>query len=100
VGGVSGSSRLWRGALPKRRRVQIAFLLPVEPSLPSASPDSVSELIDERVWPAVEEEYGRLSATPGLIAAALAAAGIGGGLLARRRRQTLTRRRQFPGPCR
>ena len=36
------------------------------------------ELIDERVWPAVQEEYGRLRATPGAIAAALAAAGLGG----------------------
>jgi hypothetical protein len=42
-------------------------------------------LIDDRVWPAVRDEYGRLRARPGLIAAGLAALGIGGGLLARRR---------------
>jgi 1-acyl-sn-glycerol-3-phosphate acyltransferase len=82
---LSGTSHLWRGALPKVRRVQIAFLPPVEPSPPSAVKGSVSELIDARVWPAVRDEYGRLAATPGLIAAALAA--VGAGLLARRRLQ-------------
>ncbi len=82
---ITGTSHLWRGALPKLRRVQIAFLPAVEPPAPVAGHDRASEMIDDRVWPAVQEEYGRLSATPGLIAAALAAAGLGGGLLARRR---------------
>jgi hypothetical protein len=44
-------------------------------------------VIDERVWPAVQEEYGRLRARPGVIAAGLAAVGVGGGLLATRRRE-------------
>jgi hypothetical protein len=44
---------------------------------------SEPELIDERVWPAVQEEYGRLRATPGVIGAALAAAGLGGVLVRR-----------------
>ncbi|MGZ4287904.1 MAG: lysophospholipid acyltransferase family protein [Solirubrobacteraceae bacterium] len=80
---ITGTSHLWRGALPKVRRVQLTFLPPV---LPEARPgrDVVSELIDERVWPAVQDEYGRLRAKPGLIAAGLAAIGIGAGLLARR----------------
>ncbi len=39
------------------------------------------------VWPAVQEEYGGLSATPGLIGAALTAAGVGGGLVVIRRLQ-------------
>jgi 1-acyl-sn-glycerol-3-phosphate acyltransferase len=82
---ITGTSHLWRGALPKLRRVQIAFLAAVEPIPPATGHDPASELIDDRVWPAVQEEYGRLSATPGLIAAMLAAAGVGGGLLARRR---------------
>jgi 1-acyl-sn-glycerol-3-phosphate acyltransferase len=85
---LTGTSYLWRGALPKLRRVQIAFLPAVEPAAPAAGRDPAAELIDDRVWPAVQEEYGRLSARPGLIAAALAAAGVGGGLLARRRLQT------------
>ncbi len=84
---ITGTSHLWRGALPKLRRVQIAFLPAVEPAASAAGHDRASELIDDRVWPAVQEEYGRLLATPGLIAAALAAAGVGGGLLARRRLQ-------------
>ena len=84
---ITGTSHLWRGALPKLRRVQVAFLHAVEPAAPAAGHDRASELIDDLVWPAVQEEYGRLSARPGVIAAALAAAGVGGGLLARRRLQ-------------
>ena len=84
---ITGTSHLWRGALPKRRRVQIAFLPAAEPAPAAAGRDPASELIDDQVWPAVQEEYGRLSARPGLIVAALAAAGVGGGLLARRRVQ-------------
>ena len=88
---ISGTSHLWRGALPRIKRVQLAFLPAVAPQ-PSETPEAVSQLIDERVWPAVRQEYGRLRATPGLLAAALAAAGVGGGLLAKRltesRRQT------------
>ncbi|MGA8721464.1 MAG: hypothetical protein WB557_25915, partial [Solirubrobacteraceae bacterium] len=81
---------------PKLRRVQIAFLPAVEPAPPPAGHDPASALIDDRVWPAVQEEYGRLSARPGLIAAALAAAGVGGGLLAKRRLQA-SRQRRLPG---
>ena len=32
---ITGTSHLWRGALPKLRRVQIAFLPAVEPAPPS-----------------------------------------------------------------
>ncbi len=80
---ITGTSHLWRGALPKLKRVQIAFLAPIAPHT-AARPVGASELIDERVWPAVQEEYGRLRAAPGLIAVGLAALGIGGGLIARR----------------
>ena len=81
---ITGTSHLWRGALPKLKRVQLAFLPAVVPEL-SDGGDEISELIDDRVWPAVREEYGRLYANPGVIAAGLAALGVGGGLLARRR---------------
>jgi len=81
---ITGTSHLWRGALPQRKRVQLAFLPAVSPE-PAAGTDQVSAMIDEHVWPAVRKEYGRLRARPGLIAAGLAALGIGGGLLARRR---------------
>ena len=85
---ITGTSHLWRGALPKLKKVQIAFLPAVEPAPPAAGHDPASDLIDDGVWPAVQEEYGRLAARPGLIAAALTAAGVGGGLLAKRRLQT------------
>jgi len=77
---ITGTSHLWRGALPRLKRVQLAFLPAVAPE-PAAGPDQVSAVIDDRVWPAVREEYGRLRARPGLIAVL----GVGGGLLAKRR---------------
>ena len=83
---ITGTAHLWRGALPKLKRVQVAFLPAVVP-WPSAGRNEDLELIDELVWPAVQEEYGRLRANPGLIAAGLAALGLSGGLLTRRRRQ-------------
>ena len=81
---ITGTAHLWRGALPKLRRVQLTFLPPVSPAMPEDGREAVTELIDHLVWPAVQEEYGRLSARPGMIFAALAALGIGGGLVARR----------------
>jgi 1-acyl-sn-glycerol-3-phosphate acyltransferase len=81
---VTGTSHLWRGALPRLKRVQITFLDPIKAPA-SAGPDVSADLIDDQVWPAIREEYGRLRARPGLIAAALAAVGVGGGLLARKR---------------
>ncbi len=81
---ITGTAHLWRGAFPRVRRVQIAFLPAVTPEDTPESADAVSELIDRRVWPAVQDSYGRLRAAPGTIAAALTALGLGGGLLARR----------------
>ncbi len=80
---ITGTAHLWRGAIPRLRRVQLAFLEPVAPERAAAPGDPVS-LIDDRVWPAVRTEYGRLRATPGMIAAGLGTLGIGGGLLAKR----------------
>jgi 1-acyl-sn-glycerol-3-phosphate acyltransferase len=76
---IEGTSHLWFGPLPKPRRIQVSFLEPVRAA-------DASELTTE-VWPAVESEYGRLAATPGVIAIALAALGVGGGLVARRLRR-------------
>jgi 1-acyl-sn-glycerol-3-phosphate acyltransferase len=89
---ITGTSHLWRGALPKLERVRVAFLPPITPQL-EHGPDEVSKLIDERVWPAVREEYGRLRANAGVIAAGLAALGVGGGVLAKRRRDARRRTR-------
>jgi 1-acyl-sn-glycerol-3-phosphate acyltransferase len=88
---ITGTSHLWRGALPRLKRVQIAFLPPISPQ-PDHGPDEVSKLIDSRVWPAVRQEYGRLRANPGVIAAGLAALGVGG-VMARRRRDARRRTR-------
>ena len=89
---ITGTAHLWLGALPKLKRVQIAFLPPVA-AQPAEGRDEVTELIDDRVWPAVRDEYGRLRASPGLIAAGLAGLGLGGGLLARRRLEAATKPR-------
>ena len=89
---ITGTSHLWRGAFPKLKRVQVAFLPPIAPQ-PEHGPHEISKLIDERVWPAVQEEYSRLRANPGVIAAGLAALGVGGGVLAKRRREARRRTR-------
>ncbi|HYM45246.1 MAG TPA: lysophospholipid acyltransferase family protein [Solirubrobacteraceae bacterium] len=88
---IAGTQKLWLGPLPKPRRVQLAFLPAIDPRRLSDRPDALSELIDREVWPAVQREYGRELARPGLILAALAAIGLGGGLIARRRTKAQTR---------
>jgi 1-acyl-sn-glycerol-3-phosphate acyltransferase len=82
---VAGSHHLWLGPIPKPRRVRAAFGEPIEASELGDSPAALTELIDGRVWPAVSEEYGRLRAAPGLIAAGLTAVGMGA-VVARRQR--------------
>lgn len=75
---ITGTHRLWIGPIPKPRRVQVSFLTAVRVHEPAAGRDALTELINHEVWPAVQREYGRLAATPGLIAAALALVGAGG----------------------
>jgi 1-acyl-sn-glycerol-3-phosphate acyltransferase len=82
---ISGTGHLWLGPIPKPRRVQLAFLAPLDPQRLAGRPDALTELVDRELWPAVQREYGRQLARPGLLLAALAAIGLGGGLLARRR---------------
>jgi 1-acyl-sn-glycerol-3-phosphate acyltransferase len=83
---IAGTSKMWFGPIPKPRRVRVSFLEPIHVADMESGREAVSELVDSRVWPRVQEEYGRLVATPGMIAAALAAAGIGGLLATRQRR--------------
>jgi 1-acyl-sn-glycerol-3-phosphate acyltransferase len=78
---ILGTSHLWLGPVPKPRRVDVAFL----PSVAVGSTVDPTELIDRIVWPAVRDEYGRLAATPGLIAVSLAALGLGSLVASRRR---------------
>jgi 1-acyl-sn-glycerol-3-phosphate acyltransferase len=89
---ISGTGHLWLGPIPKPRRVQLAFLDPIDPQQLAGRPDAVTELVDRELWPAVQQEYGRQLARPGLLLAALAAIGLGGSLLARRRARTPTPR--------
>lgn len=71
------------------RRVQISFGEPisVESAAPGgATPEAAGALLDESLWPTISEDYRRLRARPGLIAAGIAAAGVGIALERRRRK--------------
>ncbi|HET8757729.1 MAG TPA: lysophospholipid acyltransferase family protein [Solirubrobacteraceae bacterium] len=81
---ILGTSRLWLGPIPKPRRIDVAYLPPVA----ATSAADAAELIDRSVWPAVQDAYGRLRATPGALAALLTAIGLGGFVAARRRTTT------------
>ncbi|MGH2880842.1 MAG: lysophospholipid acyltransferase family protein [Solirubrobacteraceae bacterium] len=81
---ISGTHRLWIGPVPKPRRVQLTFLRAVDPGRLADHSDAVDELIDDELWPAIRQEYGRQLARSGLILAALATTGIGVRVLARR----------------
>ena len=83
---ITGTERLFAGPFPKPKRVQVAFSAPIPVSELPATPEGAGELIEGKVWPEVESEYGRLRSRPGLIAAGLAAAGLGAGLAVRQRR--------------
>jgi 1-acyl-sn-glycerol-3-phosphate acyltransferase len=71
---ITGTERR-RWPLP--RRVRIAFGEPIPVTDLTATPELAGALLEQTLWPRVTEDYHRLRATPGLIAAALAAIGIG-----------------------
>ena len=89
---IAGTSHLWFGPIAKPRRVQLAFGPAIEPE------GDMAELVDQRLWPEVREQYGMLRARPGLVLTALTAIGLGGGLLARRRRRAVPRVLGFVEP--
>ena len=86
---ITGTDHLFVGPVPKPKRVQLAFSEPIPVHHREATPEVAGEVVDELVWPAVAQEFGRLRARPGLIAAGLALVGlgIGGGVAARRARR-------------
>jgi 1-acyl-sn-glycerol-3-phosphate acyltransferase len=84
---ITGTEKLFAGPFPKPRRVQVAFGEPIPVDELEPTPDAAAHVLDERLWPEVTEEYGRLRARPGLIVAGLAAIGIGGVVAQRRRRR-------------
>jgi 1-acyl-sn-glycerol-3-phosphate acyltransferase len=67
------------------RSVQISFGEPINVADHEASPEAAAELVEGTLWPTISEDYRRLKAGPGLIAAGAAAAGLG--LLIRHRRR-------------
>jgi 1-acyl-sn-glycerol-3-phosphate acyltransferase len=73
-----------RGHLP--RRVRIAFGEPVPVTDLSPTPEHAGLLLEQTVWPSISEDYQRLRAAPGLVAAGVAALGIGYAIHRRRNR--------------
>lgn len=84
---ITGTDRLFLGPLPRPGRVQVAFAPAIAAADLPSTPEAAGELVERRVWPEVEREFRGLRARPGLIAAALAAAGVAGGIAVRRRRR-------------
>jgi 1-acyl-sn-glycerol-3-phosphate acyltransferase len=80
---ITGTERR-RWHLP--RRVRIAFGEPVPVTDLSPTPEHAGMLLEQTVWPTVSEDYHRLRAAPGLVAAGLAALGIGYAMHRRRHR--------------
>jgi 1-acyl-sn-glycerol-3-phosphate acyltransferase len=68
------------------RRVRIAFGEPIPVTDLSPTPEHAGLLLDQTVWPTISEEYDRLRASPGVVAAGLAALGVGYAVYRRRRR--------------
>jgi 1-acyl-sn-glycerol-3-phosphate acyltransferase len=68
------------------RRVRIAFGAPIPVTDLSPTPEHAGLLLDQTVWPTISDDYHRLRARPGVVAAGLAALGIGYAIHRRRNR--------------
>jgi 1-acyl-sn-glycerol-3-phosphate acyltransferase len=68
------------------RRVRIAFGEPIPVTDLSPTPEHAGLLLQQTVWPTISEDYHRLRARPGMVAAGLAALGIGYAIRRRRNR--------------
>ena len=83
---IVGTEELFSGGVPMPKRVQVAFAEPIPVAELSASPEAAGQLMDELLWPEVEQQFRRLRARHGLAAAGLAALGVGSGLAVRKQR--------------
>ena len=88
---IAGTGRLWLGPFAKPRRVHVTFVPAIDTRQLAGQPDALVELIDNRVWPAVQREYGNQLARPGFVLTALTALGLGAGLAARHHARAGTR---------
>ncbi|MGI8512967.1 MAG: lysophospholipid acyltransferase family protein [Solirubrobacteraceae bacterium] len=84
---ITGTESLFLGPIPKPRRVQVSFSEAIAVQDLPSTPAAAGELVEGKVWPEVQREFGRLRARPTAIAAGLALLGLGGGLAVRRRRR-------------
>ena len=85
---ITGTEKLFLfGFFPKPHRVQVAFAEPIDLADRTADPETAAAVLGDELWPQVSEEFQRLRARPGLIAAGVAAAGLGIALQQRRRRR-------------
>lgn len=84
---ITGTDHIWLGPLPRPKRVRIAFAEAIPVADLEPTPEEAGRLIEEAVWPSVQEEFRGLRAKPTLIAAGLAVLGVGAGAAVRRRRR-------------
>jgi 1-acyl-sn-glycerol-3-phosphate acyltransferase len=84
---ITGTEHLFLGPVPKPKRVQVAFGEPISVQELEVTPEAAGRLIEDELWPEVTAEYRRLMTRPGVIAAALAAAGLTALVAERRRRR-------------
>jgi 1-acyl-sn-glycerol-3-phosphate acyltransferase len=82
---ISGTEKMFWHGLPRPVRVQVAFGEPIPVRDLEASQESAGAVLHDELWPQVQEEYRKLRARPGLIAAGLAAAGVGYAISRRRK---------------
>jgi 1-acyl-sn-glycerol-3-phosphate acyltransferase len=82
---ISGTEKMFWHGIPRPIRVQVAFGEPIPTRELAATQESAGSVLNDELWPQVQEEYRKLRARSGLIAAGIAAAGLGVALQRRRK---------------